>query len=257
MVMSRSREGAESRSVTSLISIVIPAHNESARIVPTMRSYKDYFGVRAEIIVVANGCTDDTADVVRRFIQNERTSIRLIEVVEPIGKGGALRKGFSQADSPIIGFVDADGATTPQEYDRLLSFVGQYDVVFGSRWITGGTVHNRTSFLRKIASWTFVRLTRALFRMPFHDTQCGAKLFKRDVVRSVLPYLTMSNAAIDVELLVVAQKMGFKLHEEPTEWTDQKSSVFTRNPVSFISTSISMLRSLIKLKRSVRNVGTI
>ncbi len=255
--MSRTRGGSESRSVTSHVSIVIPAHNESGRILPTLSAYLDYFGRRADIIVVANGCTDDTADIVRRYIQETGAPVTLTEVVEPIGKGGAIRRGFSQAGSPIIGFVDADSATVPREYDRLLSMVGRYDVVFGSRWVHGAVVHNRTSLLRKVASWTFVLITRTLFQMPYHDTQCGAKLFRREVVRAILPHLSMSNAAIDVELLVIARKMGFTLHEEPTEWTDQKSSSFTKSPLSFVSTSVSMLRSLIMLKKSVRNIGSI
>ncbi len=251
--MSKSARSASEHGGGPELTIVIPAHNEAGRIGPTLRRYSSYFGRRAEMVIVLNGCTDGTLDAVKAVAAASPATIRSINIAEPIGKGGAVARGFAEARAPTVGFVDADGATTPEEYDRLASLVSKYDGVIGSRWIRGATVYNRTSLLRKIVSYGFVLLTRVLFHLPYQDTQCGVKIFKRTIVERIVPKLRNRDMTFDVELLVLARSLGFTIHEEPTVWTDQSSSFLLGSPSRIVRTSITMLRSLLNLYRRARH----
>ncbi len=232
------------------LSIVIPAHNEELRIVPTLQRYAGYFKGRAELVVVPNGCTDKTYEVVSALRGTLPSTLKIINIPDAIGKKGhAIIEGFKQASGARIGFVDADVATTPEEYDRLSAMLGSYDMVFGSRWIKGAKVFHRTSFVRKIASRSFVILVKVLFGLPYHDTQCGVKIFTHDALQRVLPHLSTVDAAIDVELLLAARHVGLSVHEEPTTWTDNDSSVYSTTPFKFYRTSLIMFRSLLRLRK--------
>jgi len=246
--MPDARYGTPDRSAPE-ISIVIPAHNEALRIGQTLHNYANYFGARAELIVVLNGCTDNTLEVVESLKNSLAAPLRVLSFSSSIGKkGGAIIEGFKAATGAKIGFVDADNATTPEEFDRLCGLLGANGMVFGSRWMPGATVYNRTSFLRKLASKSFVILVRVLFGLPFHDTQCGVKLFTRKALHRILPHISTTDSAIDVELLLVARREGLSILEEPTVWTDNDTSVYSTSPFKFYRTSFSMLRSLIRLR---------
>lgn len=229
------------------VSIVIPAHNEEQRIGSTLSSYCQQFGGRNEIIVVLNGCSDHTLDVVRSVSQRHPGVVSIVDIKTAIGKGGAVHEGFRRASGSYIGFVDADGSTPPEEFQRLTGMVTSHDGVIGSRWMAGAQVFNRTSMVRKFMSRAFVVLTRLLFNLPYHDTQCGAKVFKRKVITTVLPYLKVRDMVFDVELLLLTRYFGFRIREVPTVWTDQSSSVFLGSITAIVRTSTIMLRSLLGL----------
>jgi len=246
--MSDIRNGSQVRAVPE-ISIVIPAHNEALRIAPTLREYARYFKDRIELIVVTNGCSDATYEVVSSLQQTLPSLLTVINVPGAIGKkGDAIIKGFRKAAGSLVGFVDADGATTPEEFDRLCALLGTNDVVFGSRWMSGATVYNRTSPLRKCASKSFVILVKILFGLPYHDTQCGVKIVTRHALNAILPHLSTADSAIDVELLLLARRAGLAVREEPTVWTDNNSSVYSTSLMKFFRTSFSMFRSLLRLR---------
>ncbi len=238
------------------LSIVLPAHNEAERITPTLEAFATYVGTTGEVIVVVNGCSDNTLEVVRRVEHRFHGRIVVINITEAIGKGGAVRTGFANARGRLIGFVDADGATTTDEFDRLRQRLANHDGIIASRWMSGSKVFNRTSVLRRMASRVFVILTRLLFGLPYHDTQCGAKLFTRQLVDTVLPYLRQRDMSFDVELLVFARRLGFDVIEAPTVWTDYASATFT-SPRRFIRASLGMLYSLIALKRRTFRKATV
>lgn len=240
-----------------MTSIVIPAHNESERILPTLLAYDRFFGTQIELVVVPNGCTDSTAEIVRAFARTARAKVVCIDVNEPIGKGGALIEGFRSARGEVIGFVDADGATTPEEFDRLRRMLEGRDMVFGSRWMRGAKVYNRTSPLRRLASTMFVWLVKLLFNLPYHDTQCGIKIFTRRALDAILPECTTRDAALDVELIVRARNRGFRIAEIPTVWTDYAGSSFNSSPRRFVATSLHMANSLLKLRRRITNAQTL
>jgi dolichol-phosphate mannosyltransferase len=217
------------------LSLIIPAHNEEARIGSMLDAYLPFFAQRyaedVEIIVVVNGSTDSTAGIVDRYA--ERFS-QLRCIVEPaaIGKGGALMLGFREARGDLVGFVDADASTPPEAFQDLVDRIGDADVAVASRWCRGATVSPPQPLARRIASRVFNLLTRLFFGLRLTDTQCGAKLMKRDALAAVLGNLGITRWAFDVDLLFQMQRAGRSIIEIPTTWHDVAGSKIDILPVS-------------------------
>ncbi len=223
--------------------ILIPAYNEDRRIEPMLRDYAQFFGRNYsgefQIVVVLNGCTDDTLGVVRR-VAAEFPTVRALEFREAIGKGGALIEGLKlAAHADLIGYTDADGATPPHAFLALIRHIGEADCVVGSRWVQGAVIHQSQASHRQFASRVFHVIVQFFFRLNIHDTQCGAKVMKRAVVEKIHPYLRIADMAFDINLLVSIKRAGFRILEVPTEWTDQAGSkvvLFHSSLTMFLST---------------------
>lgn len=222
-------------------SIIIPAHNEEQRIEKTLQAYAPEFA-DSEIIVVLNGCTDRTLEIVDRLARTY-TNISYVDVGEAVGKGGAVRIGFLLAGAPVVGYVDADGATDAHEMRRLCGLLQGDDAIIASRWLPGSDVHVEQPLKRRIASRTFNSLVRLIFGLHFSDTQCGAKVFRADALASILPVVETANFAFDVDLLYELRRAGKKLREVPTIWRDVDGS-----QVKLVVSSIRMLAALIRLR---------
>ena len=166
-----------------------------------------------EVIVVSDGSTDDSVDVVRRMAS---PSIRVIHYPERAGKGHALRVGLSSARGAYVGFIDGDGDIDPQGVGPFLALMRLYepDVILGSKRHPMSVVNYPR--LRRIMSWVYHKLTRVLFRINVRDTQTGLKVIRREVLQEVLPRMLEKRYAFDLELLVVARVLGFtKVFEAP------------------------------------------
>ena len=228
--------------------ILIPAYNEERRIDPMLRDYAQFFGRNYSgeflIVVVLNCCTDETLGVVRR-VAAEFPSIHALEFREAIGKGGALIEGLKLAEhTDLIGYADADGATPPRAFLELVRHVGKADCVIGSRWVRGAVIHQSQAGHRQFASRAFHLVVQLFFWMNIHDTQCGAKVMKREVVEKIHPYLRIADLAFDINLLVSIKRAGFRILEVPTEWTDQAGSKVT---ASLFRSSLTMFLSVVRI----------
>jgi glycosyltransferase involved in cell wall biosynthesis len=225
--------------------IVIPAYNEESRIVPTLRDYCGTFGDGAHVVVVANGCSDGTAAVVRE-LQREFFNLSLIDIPNAIGKGGAVRVGLATGNEPFVGFVDADGSTVAGEFMRLYEALrnSASDAVVGSRWLAESKVEPRQPLVRRLASRTFNAIVRLLFGLPLSDTQCGAKLFRRDALRTILMSLEVADFAFDIEVLWLLKRFGKSIAEVPTSWADRAAGTKIR----LFSSSWGMLASVLRLR---------
>ncbi|MDD5342177.1 MAG: glycosyltransferase family 2 protein [Patescibacteria group bacterium] len=233
-----------------LISIVIPAYNEAKRIRETLDRYvKDFYPGQTEIIVVLNGCRDDSREVVERAIKELGPAIRYFDL-KTGGKGLAVHYGFQKAEGELVGFLDADGSTSPEEYRKLVEAILQkkYDGAIASRWKKGSQIIGRKSPLRKLTSQGFHLVTKLLFWLPVRDTQCGAKLFRREVVQKILPNLKEKNMAFDVELLWLAKRAGFHITEVPSVWVDKSSSEMLGSTTKLMRTSLNMFLALVKIR---------
>lgn len=227
--------------------LLIPAYNEERRIEPVLRDYarffQDNYTGKFQLVVVLNGCTDNTIGVVRR-VAAEFLTIRALEFKEPIGKGGALIEGFRLAGGgELIGYVDADGATTPAAYLDLVRHIGDADCVVGSRWLPASVIHQAQTGNRQFASRVFHAIVQLFFRLNIHDTQCGAKVMKREVVEKIHPYLHIADMAFDINLLVAVKRAGYRIREVPTEWTDKAGS-----KVTLFRSSLTMLLSVVRIR---------
>jgi glycosyltransferase involved in cell wall biosynthesis len=231
---------------SSLLAL-IPAYNEEARIEPVLREYAVFFARNYsgtfQLVVVLNGCRDNTLGVVQRVAQ-EFPSIGWLDFPAPIGKGGALIEGLKLAGhADLIGYVDADGATPPHAFLDLVKKIGAADCVIGSRWLPGAVIHQSQTGNRQFASRVFHFIVQTLFWLNIRDTQCGAKVMKREVVEKIHPALRIADMAFDINLLVSIKRAGFKILEVPTEWTDQAGS-----KVVLGRSSLTMLLSVVRVR---------
>ncbi len=214
------------------LSIIIPAHNEEKRIGNTLNFYSSYFenlrktsDLGYEIIVVINNTSDGTEEIVKS-IQEKNSRINFINLPRG-GKGYAVIEGFKQAlkgNSEFIGFVDADMATPPDEYFKLANSLKEAHGVIADRYLKDSKIIPIPSKKRIIARKLFNFVIRSSLFLPFRDTQCGAKIFRRKALENVIPQLTMSQWAFDVELLYALKKNNYKIRAVPTVWTDKEYS---------------------------------
>ena len=230
--------------------LLVPAYNEELRIAPVLAEYAEYFirhyPGRFRLVVILNGCNDNTIGVVRAAEQ-KYFCIQHEEFPGRIGKGGALIEGLKLAPlADIIGFVDADGATPPHAFHALVERIieTKTDCVIASRWIQGARVHQAQAGDRRFASRLFHLFVAAFFGMGIRDTQCGAKIMRREVVEKVHDRLRIADLAFDVNLLYSIKRAGFNIIEWPTEWTDKSGSKVVFN----FRTSLNMLLSLVRLR---------
>ena len=185
--------------------LVIPAYNEEMRIGATLEEYLGHFDRDTEIVVVLNGCRDRTGDIACTFLDSS-PNLRIIDERGVVGKGGVVAMGFRRAKGDIVAYVDADAATSAAEIERLMDQVGDADGVIGSRWIDRGVIIRKQGPFRRIASRVFNSIVRTLFDLPYKDTQCGAKAFKREALDAIHDELGTTNLAFDVDILYLMHK---------------------------------------------------
>jgi glycosyltransferase involved in cell wall biosynthesis len=205
------------------LDIVIPAHNEEQRIDRTLRAYRAVVtDPYARIMVALDCCTDRTAEIVASHSQIDA---RVEACSYPkLGKGGVLMEAFRRCDADLIGFVDADCATPPSEFLRLVDAARDADGAIATRGHPTSVLPVQRSRARQIDSWLFAILMRAIFRLPYSDTQCGAKVVRRQVVEEAVPLLSSRDFLFDVDLLLTANQLGYRIVEVPTVWLDQAGS---------------------------------
>jgi glycosyltransferase involved in cell wall biosynthesis len=205
------------------LDIVIPAHNEERRIDRTLLAYRAAFP-QADVgfRVALDGCRDATAAVVADHAAAD-SRVAAFEFPK-LGKGGVLMEAFRRCDADWVAFVDADCATPPAELARLVDQAGGADGAIASRRHPASFTPCPRPGARRVTSRGFAWGVRHLFHLPYADTQCGAKVLRRDVVDAVVPFLSSRDFLFDVDLLVTAHQLGFEILEVPTVWLDQADS---------------------------------
>lgn len=230
------------------LSIIIPAYNEEKRILPTLENYFNFFQKKFkenfEIIVVPNNCSDKTLEIVNNFAKH-KPSVKILDIPFYVGKGGAVMRGFELAEGEYIGFTDADNSTDPENFYNLYLKKGDYSGVIGSRKIKGAVVSPKRKLTQDLSSFLFNKLVRILFNLKYYDTQCGAKLFKKQVAKFLVKNYSESGWAFDVDLLVLCKKNKFKILEYPVYWKDATGSKLS------LSQGLKSIFKLIKYKLGI------
>lgn len=229
--------------------LLIPAYNEEERIGPVLREfaayYRDHYHGPFKLIVVLNGCRDNTLDVVRT-VARDFFSVGALEFKEPIGKGGALIEGLQLAPlADLVGYVDADGATSPEAFHKIVRQCRDVDCVIGSRWLRGSVLLQSQTWVRRFTSRCFHLIVQTLFGMGIQDTQCPAKVFRRTAIQEVYSQLSVADLSFDVNLLYSLKRAGFVVKEVPTEWADKMGSKVTS---SLFRSSLTMFLSVVRLR---------
>ena len=203
-------------------SIILPAYNEGVRIGATLDSLLAYIRKRdwdAEVIVVNDGSTDNTAELVRLRAQSD-PSLRLLENPGNRGKGYSVRHGMLQANGDIALFSDADLSSPIEEADKLFAAIaGGADVAIGSRWLNTDLQLRPQPLYRRVFGRIFNLALRLILGLNFKDTQCGFKAFTRRSAQAIFPLQQIERWGFDPELLFIAEKQGFTVEEIPVAWS--------------------------------------
>lgn len=228
------------------ISVVIPAYNEEKNIGRTLVKIVDYFNKKRarpyEIIVVDDGGSDKTAEKVNYLIRKNKR-IKLLKNGKNRGKGYSVKRGVLCAKYPLILFSDADLSTPIEELDKFVDLIQKYDMVIASRNLKESDIQSKQPFYRAILGKFFALIVNILIFSDFKDTQCGFKLFKKDVVKEVFPLQTFNGFSFDVEVLCIAKKKKYSIKEAPVVWMSSNKS-----EVSPLKDPIRMFRDVLKIK---------
>ena len=195
----------------SKISIIIPAHNEGKRIESTLNSLHSTFPGE-EIIVVSNGSTDNTIEILKSW-KEKYAGLKYLEFSDKLGKGGAIVEGLKLANNEIVGFIDADDAFDLNFIKNYLVELNNYDCLIASKWKDKNIFQVNEPLLRKILSRVWNLLVRILLNLNYYDTQAGAKFFKLEVCKKIESKFTSKGFAFDVELLYKIRRNKFKIKE--------------------------------------------
>ena len=211
------------------LSVVIPAFNEARRLPQTLEDVLAYLGRQtygSEVVVVDDGSTDDTARLVREWPANG-TALRVVAHPDGRnhGKGATVRRGFADARGQYRLFMDADNSTTLSHIEAFWPWFEQgYDVVIGSRGITGAHVVVHQPWYKELGGKLGNRIIRALAAPGIADTQAGFKMFSQRCIEEILPTLTIDRWGFDVELIVAARCRGYRVKELPITWHNNFAS---------------------------------
>jgi glycosyltransferase involved in cell wall biosynthesis len=204
-----------------VLSIIIPSYNEELRLPPSLELIADYItrsGRETEVLVVDDGSKDQTAAVAETF----RTRIPQLRVVsngENRGKGFSVRHGMFEACGDIVLFTDADLSAPIEEADKLIAAMDNYDVAIGSRALDRKLITVHESGFREFAGIIFNKIVRAVLWLPFVDTQCGFKVFRRERCKIIFAQQRIERFGFDPELLYLARHHGLKSVEIPVRWS--------------------------------------
>jgi glycosyltransferase involved in cell wall biosynthesis len=178
-----------------------------------------------ETIVVDDGSTDDTAAVAEASLQGRQGSV--MRLGENRGKGAAVRAGVLASTGDAVLYMDADLATDLEALPEFLAALADADIVSGSRTMPDAVVRNGTKD-RAVMAWVFNRIVRACTGVKSHDTQCGFKMLRGDVAREIFSMARCDRFAFDVEVLLLARRLGLRVVERPVVWTAVEGSSVRR-----------------------------
>lgn len=228
------------------ISIVIPAYNEGARIENALARVLGCVNERgwdAEVLVVDDGSTDNTAAIVQEWMTRHR-QLQLFENPGNRGKGYSVRNGLLQAAGEVVMFTDADLSAPIEEAERLLAAIDAgADVAIGSRWLDKQRQTKHQPLYRRFFGRCYNALTRRVMGLPYKDTQCGFKAFRRVAAQCIFPLQTIERWGFDPEILFIARKLDFKIVEVPVTWGHDE-----RSRISYLRDGSQMLKEMVEIR---------
>jgi glycosyltransferase involved in cell wall biosynthesis len=224
------------------LSIVIPAYNESARIEATLgrvMACVETQGWDAEVLVVDDGSKDATAEIVESWM-DRYPRLHLIKNPGNRGKGYSVRNGLLQAAGDIVMFTDADLSAPMEEATLLLDAVDAgADVAIGSRWMDRARQTIHQPLYRQFFGRCFNAITRGVMGLPFKDTQCGFKAFRRESAQVIFRLQRIERWGFDPEILFIARKLKYRIVEVPVTWGHDE-----RSRMSYLKDGMKMLEEM-------------
>jgi glycosyltransferase involved in cell wall biosynthesis len=229
---------------SSSLSIVLPCFDEAERLPGTLAAYLAHFPpsrAEVELIVVDDGSSDGTSAIADQIAAAD-PRVRVVRTPHNHGKGYAVRVGVQAAQGELVVFTDADGSYGPDQLERVVAALDRAPVAIGARL---GDQPGATSRLRRLASPVFNRVMRLLLGLPFSDTQCGLKGFRRGAAEAVFQRARVDGFAFDAEALLVAGRLGIEVVEVPVTAEDRQGS-----KVRLRGDALRMLADVWKVRRA-------
>jgi glycosyltransferase involved in cell wall biosynthesis len=233
--MSTAAAGSDGRPIE--LSIIVPSYNEELRLPASLDRIAAYVaesGRSTEMLVVDDGSKDNTAAVAAAYA-DRIANLRVLKNGENRGKGYSVRHGMLEAKGALVLFTDADLSAPIEEAEKLLVAMGEYDVAIGSRAMDRSLIKVHESVFREFAGIIFNKIVRIVLRLPFVDTQCGFKAFRRERCRIIFEQQRIERFGFDPELLYLARHHGLKSVEIPVRWSHSPA------------TKINMMRDSIQM----------
>jgi glycosyltransferase involved in cell wall biosynthesis len=231
-----------------ILSIVIPAYNEGARIENALERVLSCVADRhwdAEVLVVDDGSSDNTADIVHTWMLTH-PNLHLIYNDGNRGKGYSVRNGLLQATGQVVMFTDADLSSPIEEAERLFEALDAgADVAIGSRWLDKQRQTIHQPLYRRFFGRCFNAVTRKFIGLPYKDTQCGFKAFKRDAAQVIFRLQTIERWGFDPEILFIARKLKYKIVEVPVTWGHDE-----RSRISYLKDGMKMLEEMAQIRKN-------
>lgn len=227
------------------LTIVIPAYNEESRIGESLKQIRHFLEMRpyaSEIIVSDDGSSDKTVTIAKEALQGFPSKV--LDTSKNCGKGAAVRRGMLQGSGKFIIFSDADLSTPIEEASGFLKALESgYDVVIGSRSISGANVETHQPFWREWMGRFFNCFARMLAFRQIQDSQCGFKGFRHEAAQDLFSRQKIDRFSFDAEIVFLSQRLGYKLLEKPVIWRDSPNS-----RVKLLSDPLNMFLDLLRIR---------
>lgn len=240
------------------LSVVIPAYNEAARLPATLDRLAAWFGAfarPAEALVVDDGSVDETAALAEAAAARmpPNVTLRVVRHAVNQGKGAAIRDGCREARGAFVLFTDADLASPPEEWPKILAALeAGADVAIGSRRQPDGSDRRDTQPLsRRLAGRLFTFVRRLLILRDVADTQCPLKGFSREAAREIFGRQRLAGWVFDAEVILLARRLGYRVEIVPVDWRHQPGSRVRLRPAQ----AFAVLRDLVRLRGLHRDVA--
>jgi len=224
--------------------IVIPVYNEEHDLRASIRKLVDFArkvtSCRIAITIADNGSADGTFAIARE-LEREYPEVCAVHLPDK-GRGGALREVWSRSHADVVSYMDVDLSTNLKFFPLLIDGISiGYDVAIGSRLLQASqTTRSRK---REVLSRAYNTLVKMMFMNRFSDAQCGFKALRREVALELLPLVENTRWFFDTELLLLAERLGYRIFEVPVEWTDDLDS-----RVNILTTALEDVRGLLRIR---------
>jgi len=210
------------------LSVIIPAYNEEARLNPTLEKITGYFSAQpydTEIVVVDDGSTDHTVEIVGAWMEKSPVTVRLARNPRNLGKGMAVKNGMLASTGQYRLFSDADLSTPMEMFERFLPYLQQGgEVVIGTRKHPDAQITSRQPWLRRNMAKVFVLLANLILGLRLSDFTCGFKCFSAKAAEEIFSRSRVSGWAYDGEICFLAKRLGFEIIEVPVVWAHASGS---------------------------------
>lgn len=235
------------------LSVIFPVKNQSEKLIKNINSkalpFFDSLGITYDFLIVADASDEKNLTLLKDAIKKMPAQVHLADYEDHPGKGHNVKKGFLTANGDYLLFMDADFATDLNVLKEMLKDINKYDGFIASRHLSNSFIVNPQPLRRRFIGFCSRSLIHLKFLLPYKDTQCGFKMFRRDIAFEMAKRQIIDGFAFDVEYLYFCKLNGFKVKEYPCRWFDDEDSSIS----SPMKASLQFMKEMRKIKRNKKN----